>query len=140
VIGAVHSHFNLSRDKQTERILRGMDHRHFSILAHPTGRLIETREPYEVDMSRIIRAARQRGCYLELNAQPDRLDLSDIHCHMAKAEGVLVSIGSDAHSTTGFANLRFGVAQARRGWLEREDVLNTRPLAELRRLLRATMG
>lgn len=135
VIGAVHSRFDLSRAKQTERILRAMDHPRFTLLAHPTGRVIESRAPYDADMLRIIRHARQRGCYLELNAHPERLDLLDSHCLVAKEEGVLVSINSDAHSTDDFAHLRFGIGQARRGWLEAADVLNTRPLPELRRLL-----
>jgi DNA polymerase (family 10) len=139
-IGAIHSRFDLSREKQTERILRAMDRPHFSILAHPTGRLIGARAGYDIDMARIIRAARERGCFLELNAQPDRLDLADIWCQMAKAEGVLISIGSDAHRTTDFGYLRFGVMQARRGWLEARDVLNTRSLGELRPLLRRTMA
>jgi DNA polymerase (family 10) len=139
VIGAVHSKFHLSRAKQTERILRAMDHPHFSMLAHPSGRLIEQREPYDVDMLRIIRHARERGCYLELNAHPERLDLLDSQCQTAKEEGVLVSINSDAHSCFDFINLRYGVGQARRGWLEKDDVLNTRPLSALRRLLKSTM-
>lgn len=139
VVGAVHSQFHLSRAKQTERILRAMDHPHFTLLAHPSGRLIAQREPYDVDMLRIIRHARQRGCFLELNAHPDRLDLLDSHCQMAKEEGVRVSINSDAHSRFDFANLKYGAGQARRGWLEKDDVLNTRPLAVLRRLLRHTM-
>ena len=139
VVGAVHSQFHLSRAKQTERILRAMDRPHFTLLAHPSGRLIEQRDPYDVDMLRIIRHAKSRGCFLELNAHPDRLDLLDSHCQMAKEEGVLVSINSDAHSSFDFANLRYGVGQARRGWLEKDDVLNTRPLAALRRLLRRTM-
>ncbi len=139
VVGAVHSRFELSRAKQTERILRAMDHPHFTLLAHPSGRLIERREPYDVDMLHIIRHARQRGCYLELNAHPERLDLLDSHCQSAREEGVLVSIDSDAHSTFDFTNLRYGVGQARRGWLEKTDVLNTRPLAALRKLLRRTM-
>ncbi|MGA7181333.1 MAG: DNA polymerase/3'-5' exonuclease PolX [Thiobacillaceae bacterium] len=138
VIGAVHSQFHLSRAKQTERIIRAMDHPHFTILAHPTGRLIEEREPYDVDMTRVIRAARQRGCYLEINAHPARLDLLDTYCQMAKAEGVKLCINSDAHSTLDFDNLRFGVGQARRGWLEKGDVLNTRTLAELKALLKGT--
>lgn len=140
VVAAVHSRFNLSREKQTERILRAMDEPHFTILAHPTGRLISEREPYDVDMVRIIRAARDRGCFLELNAHPDRLDLTDIHCRMAKEAGVLVSIATDAHRTTEVSYLRFGVGQARRGWLGPQDVLNTRPLADLRPLLRRTVG
>ncbi|HSJ80256.1 MAG TPA: DNA polymerase/3'-5' exonuclease PolX [Thiobacillus sp.] len=139
VVGAVHSQFQLSRAKQTQRILRAMDHPHFTLLAHPSGRLIDRREPYDVDMLRIIRHAKDRGCFLELNAHPDRLDLLDSHCQMAKEEGVLVSINSDAHSTFDFSNLKYGVGQARRGWLEKDDVLNTRPLAALRRLLKATL-
>jgi DNA polymerase (family 10) len=110
------------------------------MLAHPTGRLIEERPPCDVDMLRIIRAAKRRGCFLELNAQPERLDLLDIHCQMAKDEGVLVSVNSDAHSRFDFANLRFGIGQARRGWLERDDVLNTRPLAAVMKLIRRTMN
>ncbi|BCO30303.1 DNA polymerase/3'-5' exonuclease PolX [Thiohalobacter sp. COW1] len=138
VIGAVHSQFNLSRKQQTERILRAMDSPHFTLLAHPSGRLIDKREPYAVDMERIIHQAAQRGCYLELNANPDRLDLLDSHCRLAKEEGVLVSINSDAHSPAAFEHLRFGIGQARRGWLEKDDVLNTRSLTALRKLLKQT--
>ncbi len=139
VLGAVHSKFELSRAKQTERILRAMAHPHFTMLAHPSGRLIQQRAPYDVDMPRIIREARSRGCFLELNAHPERLDLLDSYCQMAKEEGVLVSVNSDAHSTFDFANLRFGIGQARRGWLEKHNTLNTRPLGELRTLLSRTM-
>jgi DNA polymerase (family 10) len=138
VIGAVHSRFELSRAKQTRRILHAMDNPNFTLLAHPSGRLIDRREPYDVDMTRIIRHARERGCFLELNAHPERLDLLDTHCQLAREEGVLVSINSDAHSSADFDNLRFGVGQARRGWLEKSDVLNTRPLTALRKLLAAT--
>jgi DNA polymerase (family 10) len=139
VVGAVHSKFNLPRKKQTGRILRAMNSSHFTILAHPSGRLIGERDAYDVDMESIIRAARQRGCFLELNAHPERLDLSDVYCNMAKSEGVLISIASDAHSVLDFANLRFAVNQARRGWLEPSEVLNTYPLAKLRALLRQTL-
>ena len=139
VVGAVHSRFELPRDAQTRRILRAMDHPHFSILAHPTGRLIQQREPYDVDMERVIRHAKQRGCFLELDAQPDRLDLTDVHAQMARDEGVLVAISTDAHSVVDFNNLRFGIGQARRGWLEKKDVLTTRPLREVQQLLRKTM-
>ncbi len=139
VIGAVHSRFDLAQAKQTRRILRAMDHPHFSILAHPTGRLIGEREPYELDMTRVIRHARDRGCYLELNANPQRLDLTDIHCQEAREEGVLVAIDSDAHGTQDLDNLGHGIAQARRGWLEARDVLNTRPLDALLPLLLKTM-
>lgn len=139
VIGAVHSHFGLSRARQTERILKAMEHPHFTLLAHPSGRLIAKREPYDIDMMRIIRQAKARGCYLELNATPDRLDLLDTYCQAAKAEGVLICIDSDAHSVLDFDNLRFGIGQARRGWLEKSDVLNTRSLKALRPLLKQTM-
>ena len=138
VIGAVHSGFELSRARQTQRILHAMDNPNFSVLAHPTGRLIERRAPYDVDMTRIIRHARERGCYLELNANPERLDLLDAHCQLAREEGVLVSINSDAHSGLDFDNLRYGVGQARRGWLEKCDVLNSRRLPALRKLLAAS--
>ena len=139
VIGAVHSQFRLSRDKQTERILRAMDNRYFSILAHPTGRLLEERRPYNVDVEVLINMARERKCFMELNSQPLRLDLTDIYCEMARSAGVLVSIDSDSHNERGFDNLQFGISQARRGWLEKADVLNTRSLAALRKLLKETM-
>jgi DNA polymerase (family 10) len=139
VLGAVHSKFELSPARQTQRVLRAMEHPHFTMLAHPSGRLIQQRPPYDVDMPRIIREAGRRGCFLELNAQPERLDLFDTYCHMAREEGVLVSINSDAHSTFAFDNLRFGVGQARRGWLEKQNVLNTRSLEELRVLIARTM-
>lgn len=140
VVGAVHGKFNLPRARQTARILRAMEHPHFSILAHPTGRMLGTRESMDADWLRVVRKARERGCFLELNAQPERLDLTDRLCRMARDEGVLVSVASDAHSTLDFPNLRFGVGQARRGWLEKGQVLNTRTLQELRPLLRRTMG
>ncbi|MDH5255705.1 MAG: DNA polymerase III, partial [Gammaproteobacteria bacterium] len=111
----------------------------FTLLAHPSGRLIDSRDPYDVDMPRIIRHARERGCFLELNAHPDRLDLLDVHCQMARDAGVLVAINSDAHGVGDFDNLVYGVGQARRGWLEKKDVLNARPLKALRSLLQKTM-
>ncbi len=140
VIGSIHSYFGLPIEKQTDRILRAMDHRYFSILAHPINRLIDERPPIEVEMIKVIQKARDRGCYLELNSNPRRLDLYDTYCQIAKAEGVLVSIDSDAHSVGSFDHLRYGIGQARRGWLEKDDVLNTRPLGELKKLLKATMG
>jgi len=139
VVGAIHHRFDLSRDKQTDLLLRAMDHPCFSILAHPTGRLIDARPGCDFDLLRVIRKARERGCFLELNAHPARLDLNDVACRMAKDEGVLVSIASDAHSSVEFDNLRFGIGQARRGWLESGDVLNTRSLSALRSLLPGTI-
>lgn len=132
---AVHYKFNLSRKKQTERIIRAMDNPLFTILAHPSGRLISEREAYEIDMERIIREAKARGIHLEVNAQPARLDLNDVYCKAAKEIGLKFSIATDTHSTAGFSNMRFGIYQARRGWLEASDVINTRKLAELRKML-----
>jgi len=141
VIAAVHGKFDLSRERQTARILKALDHPLVTMLAHPLGRLIDAREPYDVDMLKIIRKAAACGRFLELNAHPERLDLFDTHCRMAKDEGVLVSVNSDAHSIQQFDNLKFGIGQARRGWLEKRDVLNTRALPELRALLqRAAAG
>jgi DNA polymerase (family 10) len=102
--------------------------------------LINEREPYEADMMQLISKARERGCFLELNANPRRLDLYDTYCQIAKSEGVLVAINSDAHQVNALDDIGFGVGQARRGWLEKGDVLNTRSLAQLRKLLKRTMG
>jgi DNA polymerase (family 10) len=139
VVGTIHNQLRLPLEKQTERILRGMDHPHFTFLAHPSGRLINEREPMEVDIPRVINKARERGCFLELNANIRRLDLYDTYCQMAKEKGVLVAVNSDAHNINALDHLPFGVGQARRGWLEKRDVLNTRPLKELRKLLKQTM-
>jgi len=135
VIGAVHSDFRLSRQKQTERILRAMDNPVFNILAHPSGRLINAREPYEVDLERLIEAAAERGCFMELNAHPDRLDLNDVFCKTAKDLGVKIAVSTDAHSVDSLDHMRLGIHQARRGWLEADDVLNTRSWRELKKIL-----
>jgi DNA polymerase (family 10) len=136
VIFSVHSHFDLPADKQTERIIRAMDNPNCTILAHPTGRQIGKRPPYEVDMGRLMDAALERGCFLELNAQPDRLDLDDVCCKMAKDRGLKVAISTDAHGTEELKFMRFGVYQARRGWLEPDDVLNTRTWDDLKGLIK----
>jgi DNA polymerase (family 10) len=135
VVAAVHSKLDLPRDRQTARILAALDNPRLRVLAHPTGRLIGEREPCDVDMLAIVRKARERGVALELNAHPDRLDLTDVHCRMARDEGALIAIGTDAHAVDGFRDLRYGVGQARRGWLGRADVLNARPLTGMRRWL-----
>jgi DNA polymerase (family 10) len=135
---SVHYNWNMSRKDMTERIIRAMDNPYFHILGHPTGRLIGKREPYDVDMEKILEAARERGCFLELDSQPDRLDLSDVHCKLAKDLGVKIAISTDAHSVADLDYLRFGIGQARRGWLEPEDVLNTRTWRQLKRLLPRT--
>ncbi|NIQ95008.1 MAG: DNA polymerase/3'-5' exonuclease PolX [Desulfuromonadales bacterium] len=133
---SVHSKFDLPADKQTERIIRAMDNPHFNILGHPTGRLINERDPYALDMEKVMEAAAERGCFLELNAHPDRLDLNDHHCRMARDMGVKVAICTDAHSTLGLRNMKYGINQARRGWLSADDVINTRRVAGLQKLLK----
>jgi len=135
VVGAVHYKFNLSKAAQ-RRIIKAMEDPLFSILAHPTGRLLGLREAYEVDMNAIIASAKALGVVLELNAQPDRLDLNDTHCKMAREAGVKIAISTDAHGTGDLELMRFGIGQARRGWLEPGDVINTLPLAELRNALK----
>ena len=140
VVGAIHSYFGLSTEKQTARLLRALDQKYFTILAHPTSRLLGQRDGCQFDMERVIEAAKQRGCFLEMNAQPERLDLNDIFCKAARDAGVLVSIDSDAHSTSELDFLTYGVGQARRGWLRRQDVLNSRSTPELLPFLKRTMG
>jgi DNA polymerase (family 10) len=132
---AIHTGLSLSGNKQTERVIRAMDNPCFNVLAHPTGRLINERAAYVIDMERVMKAALDRGCYLELNAQPGRLDLNDVHCRMAKGLGLKLAISTDAHTSNNLDYMRFGVDQARRGWLEPADVLNTRPWRELEKLL-----
>ncbi len=136
VVCSVHYKFNLPRDKQTERVIRAMDNPYFNILSHPTGRLINERRPYELDMEKIMQAAKERGCFMELNSHPDRLDLNDMDCKMARDIGVKIAISTDAHSTNDLDFMRFGIGQARRGWLERDDVLNTRSRGEMKKLLK----
>ena len=135
-ICSVHSHFDLPQEKQTQRIIRAMDNPYFNILAHPTGRLIGQREAYEIYLEKIMHAAKERGCFLEINAQPSRLDLNDIACKMAKELQLKLAISTDSHSANQLNNMQFGIYQARRGWLSAEDIINTRSLVELRKLLK----
>jgi DNA polymerase (family 10) len=136
VLCSIHYNRNLSREKQTERVLRAMDNPHFNILAHPTGRLIGSREAYEIDIYRVMEEAAKRGCFLEINSHPERLDLTDTNAKMAKELGLKVPISTDAHTIDNLNNIRHGVSQARRGWLEKRDVLNTYPWKELQALLK----
>jgi DNA polymerase (family 10) len=124
---AVHSHFNLPRREMTERIKRAMRNPHADILFHPTGRVIQKREPYDVDMDEIIKTAKETDTVLEVDAYPDRLDLKDEHVRKAVEAGVKLVIDSDAHSVNHMRFLEFGVAQARRGWARKKDVINTLP-------------
>ncbi len=135
VVGAVHSGFNMDKKEMTKRVIKAVNSGMINILAHPTGRLIGSREPYQIDMEAVMDAALKKGVFLELNSYPDRLDLNEVHCKRARERGILVAISTDSHSTYHMDNIEYGVHTARRGWLEKEHVLNTRPLKELQKLL-----
>ncbi|MCK5306876.1 MAG: DNA polymerase/3'-5' exonuclease PolX [Candidatus Omnitrophica bacterium] len=125
VIAAVHFRFDLDREKMTLRLLKAMENRYVNILAHPTGRLIGERKPSEIDFEVIFEEAASRNVAMELNAHYDKLDLNDIHCRQAKEFGVKVVISTDAHFVDGLDYMKYGITTARRGWLEKKDVLNT---------------
>jgi len=131
VVGvAVHSHFNMSRDEMTRRVIRAMENPHADILFHPTGRVIQKREAVDLDIDAIIKAAKRTGTVLEIDAYPDRLDLKDEHVRKAAEAGVKLVIDTDAHNINHLHYGHFGVATARRGWAEKSDVINTRPLKQ----------
>ncbi|MFP4663390.1 MAG: DNA polymerase/3'-5' exonuclease PolX [Bacteroidales bacterium] len=136
VIGAIHYNRNLSRKEQTQRVLKAMENPHFNILAHPTGRMLGERSAYDIDIKAVLDEAKDKGCYLEINANPQRLDLNDENARIAKEKGVKLAISTDAHSKDSLNYMRYGVAQARRGWLEKNDVLNTRSWKSLKKLLK----
>ncbi|HEX2692602.1 MAG TPA: DNA polymerase/3'-5' exonuclease PolX [Gemmatimonadaceae bacterium] len=126
VIGSIHSRFSMDEDTMTKRVLDAMDDPHLTILAHPTGRLLLSREPYAIRIEDVLEKAVAVGVAVELNADPHRLDLDWRYCRQAKDLGVTIEIGPDAHSTKGLDNVHFGVGMARKAWLEASDVLNTR--------------
>ena len=128
-VGAsVHSHFNLPKEEQTKRIIKALGNENIDVIFHPTGRIIQQRDPYEIDIDKIIQGAKDTETMLEINAYPNRLDLKDEHIKKAVQAGVKFCIDSDAHSKLHFRYLEFGIAQARRGWVEKGDVVNTRKL------------
>jgi DNA polymerase (family X) len=127
VIASVHSLFNQDRMQMTERLLKAISNPHTSLLGHPTGRLLLRRDAYQFDLDAILNAAAEQKVAMELNSYPDRLDLSDVHLRMAKQHGVKIVINTDSHHTSHMEKLRYGVTQARRAWLTKDDVLNTRP-------------
>lgn len=132
VVGAsVHSHFNLPEKEQTERIKKAMANPNVDIIFHPTGRLINRRDAYRVDMDELIKTAKKTGTVLEINAYPDRLDIKDDYIKKCAQLGVKMSIDSDAHSAEHFKFLEHGIAQARRGWAEKKDIVNAWPLGEM---------
>ncbi|MBU7007248.1 DNA polymerase/3'-5' exonuclease PolX [Phosphitispora fastidiosa] len=131
VVASVHSGFRQDREKITGRVISAMKNSHVDIVAHPTGRLIGRREPYAIDMEEVFAAAVKYGTALEINASPDRLDLSDRYVRRAAELGIRISINTDAHDINRMDEMKYGVATARRGWLEKKDVLNTMGKEEL---------
>jgi DNA polymerase (family 10) len=136
VIAAIHSGFKQESKIITERIIKAMQNRFVNIIAHPTGRLIGYRESYQVDINEMMEVAAKTGTILEINSYPERLDLNDIYCRMAKEKGVQLAIETDAHSIEGLTFMDLGVAVARRGWLEEKEVINTLPLDKLLKRLK----
>jgi DNA polymerase (family 10) len=134
VIASLHTSFRLSEKEQTERMMRAMEHPLVDLIGHPTGRLIERREPYALDLDRVIAKAAETGTFLEINGNPDRRDLNDVYARAAAEAGVTILINSDAHWPRTLGNMRYGVATARRAWLTADAVGNTRPWPELARL------
>ncbi|MBC8087308.1 MAG: histidinol-phosphatase [Phycisphaerae bacterium] len=137
VIASIHSRYGMDERQMTDRVLKALDDPHITILGHPTGRLLLTREPYAIDMEAIIQKAGAVGVAVELNADPHRVDIDWRMCRMAKEFGTLVSIGPDAHSPQGLENAALGIATARKGWLEAGDVLNSRTAAQVLEFARA---
>jgi DNA polymerase (family X) len=131
VIASVHSRFGMNETQMTDRVLKALDDPHMAILGHPTGRLLLTREPYAIDMDAVMQRAGELGVAIELNADPHRLDLDWRLARSASAHGVRIEIGPDAHSVDGLDNMALGIGMARKAWLTKGDVINTRPAAEL---------
>jgi DNA polymerase (family 10) len=131
VVASVHTAFKMDRDRMTERIVRALHNPHVDVLGHPTGRLLLRRDPYEVDLEKVIRVAVEHGVAVEINAFPDRLDLDDVWARRAKELGAMLCISTDAHAPDQLDVMRYGVAVARRGWVEKEGVLNALPLDDL---------
>lgn len=137
VVASIHSGFRQSREQITKRLVSAVRNRYVSVIAHPTGRLIGEREPYDVDMEAVFREAARRGTAMEINSYPLRLDLSDAHARQAKRHGIPIVISTDTHVRTQLDFMAYGVSIARRGWIEKKDVLNTLPAASLLKRLGA---
>jgi DNA polymerase (family 10) len=140
VIASVHTSFGMDAKAMTDRMVAAIEHPWIDAIGHPTGRKIETRPPYAIDMERVIEAAARTGTMIEINSAPDRRDMNEVHARAAAAAGVMVLIDSDAHSVRNFSLLRYGVATARRAWLTPEQVANTRPWPEFARLRKRARG
>jgi len=131
VLAAVHTRFRMSEAEMTKRIITAMENPHVDLVAHPTGRLLGQRESYNVNVERLVEAARRTGTALEINAAPERLDLRDTQARLAQERGVKLAINTDAHTRYQLRYMEFGVGTARRGWVESKNVLNALPLQEL---------
>lgn len=140
VVCSIHSYFNLDRAAMTERMLAAIENPYTQIIAHPTGRLLLRRDPIDYDMEKILGACAKHGVAMECNSYPDRLDLKDVYLRMCKDRGVKVVISTDSHNTGNLSFIRYGVTMARRGWLEKHDVINTLPTAQFLEKLRAKPG
>ncbi|MBZ9577450.1 DNA polymerase/3'-5' exonuclease PolX [Patescibacteria group bacterium] len=136
VIAGVHSSMKMEKEKMTERIIKAMKNPNVDIISHPTGRIIKRRDEYQVDFEKILRAARELGTILEINSSPDRLDLKDVYIRRVKEVGVKMVINTDSHHRDQLRFIRFGIAQARRGWAEKKDIINTQSLSELLKFFR----
>jgi len=136
VIASIHSGFKSSREKMTARILKAFENPYVNIFAHPTGRLINQRDPYNFDFDKVAEAAKERGIALEVDAYPSRLDLKDTHIRRALELGCKISIDTDSHSIDHLRFIEFGIAQARRGWAQTKDIINAWPLKKLEKFLR----
>ena len=134
VIASVHTSFNMTRANMTARMVAAVEHPLIDALGHPTGRKIEKRQPYDVDMERVIEAAAEAGTMIEINASPNRRDLNDVHARAAAEAGVRILINSDAHSVDELEQPRYGVATARRAWLTADQVANTRTWKQFQKL------
>jgi len=137
VVCSVHSYMNLDRQEMTERYLTAIENPYAQIIAHPTGRLLLRRDAFEYDMEKVLDACAKHGVAMECNSYPDRLDLKDVYLRMCKEKGVKVVISTDSHNTQNLSFIRYGVTMARRGWLEKGDVINTLPVKEFLGALRA---
>jgi DNA polymerase (family 10) len=140
VLVSIHSYMTMERAEMTERILAAIENPFTQIVGHPTGRLVLRRDAYAYDMERVLDAAHKHGVVMECNASPERLDLKDTHLRMAKERGVKIVISTDAHTTRGLQAMRYGVLMARRGWIEKKDVINTLSLEKLLAALREKPG
>jgi DNA polymerase (family 10) len=136
VIAGVHSNFKMPKEKMTERIIKAMKNPNVDIISHPTGRIIQRRDEYQIDFEKILKAAKETNTILEINSYPDRLDLNDINIKQAKEIGVKMVINTDSHNKDHMKFIELGIAQARRGWAEKEDIINCWPLEKLLKFLK----